>query len=299
MSEVFSRIVPSSGPSGAALWPVPWGATRRPRAQAASMVAWTSATEAARTTAVGRWSTSRCQAWRASSQCASPGRARSPLSRAASASRPASRSSTKASVSRKVVTVLSPSCLCVRGRSDEGRHAQGGGGDHVELGKVVRAGDDQDVVGAGGLLGKGLGVVAERRVDDGHAARAVRSARAGPGAVDDGVAGRELVRRADHHRPAVARGHQAAAGVPGLAADEDPAAVELAEVLVEQGAADVDVDVAGLEVVLTESDAEAEGEAAAAGAVEALRLLGEDAPVPQRAGQDVGDELDALGDRGG
>ena len=60
--EVLSRIVPSSGPSGAALWPVPCGATRSPRAHAASMVAWTSATEAARTTAVGRWSTSRCQA---------------------------------------------------------------------------------------------------------------------------------------------------------------------------------------------------------------------------------------------
>ena len=85
----------------------------------------------------------------------------------------------------------------------------------------------------------------------------------------------------------------------GLAADEHAVTGELAHVLVELRAADVEVDAARGEVVLAEADAEAEGEPATAGAVEAVGLLGEDPGVAQRADEEVGDELDALGDGGG
>src|SRR5690242_8617965 len=147
MADVLSRMVSSSGPRGAALWPVPCGATRRPRERAASMVSITSWTEAARTTAAGRWSTDRCHAWRATSHSGSPGRTRSPSSRTPSASRPAIVSR---SVSRNaVISVL----LLVWWNSDEGGGAERGVREELELGDVVRAGGDEDVGRAGGLEG--------------------------------------------------------------------------------------------------------------------------------------------------
>src|SRR5829696_3575885 len=55
--SVLSSSVPSSGPSGRARWPVPWGATRRPRSRARPIAAATSSADSANATASGRWST--------------------------------------------------------------------------------------------------------------------------------------------------------------------------------------------------------------------------------------------------
>ena len=63
----------SSEARGAALWPVPCGATRRPCSRATSITATTSSADSAIATAAGSWSTERFQARRASSQRGSCG----------------------------------------------------------------------------------------------------------------------------------------------------------------------------------------------------------------------------------
>ena len=78
---VLSSTVSSSDPSGPALWPVPWGATRRPFRRAYSTIATTSSAFSGNATSAGRWSTARFQAWRAWSQAASAGPTTSPRMR--------------------------------------------------------------------------------------------------------------------------------------------------------------------------------------------------------------------------
>ena len=78
--SVLTSTVSSSGPIGAALWPVPCIATRRPRVRAKSTSACTSAALSGSATRAGRWSTARFQAWRAASQPSSPGSTTEPAS---------------------------------------------------------------------------------------------------------------------------------------------------------------------------------------------------------------------------
>ena len=60
-------IASSSGGNATAPWPVAWGATRKPAPAAKRTTGATSPMSAASTTAAGRWSTVRFQAWRAAS----------------------------------------------------------------------------------------------------------------------------------------------------------------------------------------------------------------------------------------
>ena len=70
ISLVLSSSV-SSRERGRGLWPVLWGATRRPFSAAKATTEITSCTSAGWTTAAGRWSTARLKPWRAASQSAS------------------------------------------------------------------------------------------------------------------------------------------------------------------------------------------------------------------------------------
>jgi hypothetical protein len=69
--SVLSRIVSSSGASGAAPWPVPWAATLSSFSAAKRTVVAMSSAFSAKATATGRWSAARFQAVRAWSQSAS------------------------------------------------------------------------------------------------------------------------------------------------------------------------------------------------------------------------------------
>src|SRR5215211_2218371 len=73
MEDVSSKTLRSSDARGAALWPVPWGATRSPCSRARPTTTATSSADSGLATTAGCWSTARFHARRAWSQPASRG----------------------------------------------------------------------------------------------------------------------------------------------------------------------------------------------------------------------------------
>ena len=107
MPDMSTSTLLSSGPRGAALCPVPCGATRKPCSRATSTTATTSSTDSGIATAAGCWSTARFQARRASFHSGSCGPTTRPPRRDVSCFRtvPSSSALSATVLTGKVLTV--------------------------------------------------------------------------------------------------------------------------------------------------------------------------------------------------